>query len=47
MLSLELEQVIEKTLAKRPKERFATINAFGTALGEASQKPLDGLLPLT
>lgn len=46
LLSLEFEQVIEKALAKRPTERFATIKAFGTALVEASEKTLDGpILP--
>jgi serine/threonine protein kinase len=46
MLPLELEQVIEKALAKLPKERFATIKAFCTALVDASQKPLDGPIQL-
>ncbi|HEY0754291.1 MAG TPA: serine/threonine-protein kinase [Ktedonobacteraceae bacterium] len=36
-LPLELEPVIQRALAKRPGERFATLKAFGTALLEASQ----------
>ena len=46
MLPLEIEHVIEKALAKLPKERFATIKAFCTALVDASQKPLDGPIQL-
>jgi serine/threonine protein kinase len=46
MLPLELELVIEKALAKLPEDRFATLNAFCSAMVEASQKTFDGpILP--
>jgi eukaryotic-like serine/threonine-protein kinase len=32
-----VEQVVMKALAKQPEQRFATIEAFATALGQASQ----------
>ncbi len=41
-LPLALEQVIMKALAKKPEERFATIQAFSHALREASQRAVDG-----
>jgi len=37
-----VEQVIVKALAKKPEERFATIQAFSHALREASKKAVDG-----
>ncbi len=36
-LPLAVEQVVMKALAKRPEQRFATIEAFATALEQASQ----------
>ena len=37
-ISPTIESVVLKTLAKDPKERFATIGAFATALEQASQQ---------
>jgi len=39
-----LEQVIFKALAKDPKERFATVQAFATAFSQAAQDKSDTLL---
>jgi eukaryotic-like serine/threonine-protein kinase len=39
---VEMERVLIKALAKKPEERFATIQAFSHALREASQKAVDG-----
>jgi len=36
-IPIAVEQVVMRTLAKDPKERFATIQAFATALEDASQ----------
>jgi eukaryotic-like serine/threonine-protein kinase len=41
-LPATVEQVIVKALAKKPEERFATIQAFSHALREASEKAVDG-----
>lgn len=42
MLPAALEQVIMKALAKKPGERFPTIQAFSHALKETSQRAIDG-----
>lgn len=46
-VSRDVETVVMKALAKDPKERFATVQAFATALKQASQaeKPAHGLIP--
>ena len=42
MIPPALEQVIMKALAKKPEERFATIQAFSQAFIRTSQKAVDG-----
>ncbi len=47
-----VEDVLIKALAKDPKERFASVQAFATALsqaatGAATQIPLDNIIPTT
>src|SRR5947209_2228408 len=46
-LSLAIEQVVMKALAKKPEERWASVQAFATALEQASKKPAPGTTLLT
>ncbi|HEX3643671.1 MAG TPA: serine/threonine-protein kinase [Ktedonobacteraceae bacterium] len=42
-----VEQVVMKALAKKPEERFASVQAFADALEQASKKPAIGTTLLT
>lgn len=46
-LSLAVESVLMRALAKKPGERFASVKEFAEALEEASKRPSAGTKPLT
>lgn len=47
LLPPAVEQVIMTALAKEPKERFSSVQAFATALEQAGQATVETVLPLT